>query len=972
MDTENTDRLNRCRVPGVSWFRPERTARVARDSGTCVAPPRRRGDDPKQSVLKQTTPPLRLLGRQRECEELDGLLGDVLAGRSRTVLLRGEAGVGKTALLSYLSERVADSQVARAAGVESEMELPYSGLHQLCAPMLERLVGLPGPQRNALATVFGRRSGAAPDAFLVGLATLSLFAEVAEQRPLVCIVDDAHWFDQASAQILAFVARRLLAERVALVCAARTGINEEVLAGLPELLVGALDDKDSRTLLLDNMHGPLDVAVREQIIAECHGNPLALLELPRSWNQAELAGGFGHPASGRVAGKIEESYARRLLQLPSDTRLLVLAGAAEPSGDPLLLQRAAGTLGLDMAAIGPAVDAGLLGVGTRVEFAHPLVRSAVYRSAATADRRRVHGALAQATDAGTDPDRRAWHRAEATAGPDEAVATELELSAIRAQARGGVAAGAAFLQRAVALSQDPVRRGERALAAAEARLEVGAFDMALGLIATAEAGPLDEFQRARVDLLHARLAFASSRATEAAPLLLAAARRLDPLDGSLARETYLNAFFAALSGARFNDGVVAAQVARAARGAARRSGDEATAAGLLLAALVGLADDYDTGVPLCRAALQKLSADMISAQERHRWLWQGAGVALEVWDDESAYLLSYRSVRIAREMGTLSELTQALNTHAPVVVLSGELSAAASAVAETQSVQEVTEISSPPYAALILEAWRGNSREVRALAEMTIRGGARGEGVGVAMSEYARAVLCNGLGQYEEALVAACSASQYQEVVFENWGLTELIEPATRTGRTDLATDALNRLARKARAAGTDWAFGIEARSRALLSEDDRADGLFREAIEHLGETRIRAELARTHLLFGEWLRREGRRVDARAQLRSALDQFTSFGMDAFAERARRELQATGEKVRKRTEETRDELTAQERQIAQLARDGLSNPEIGARLFLSPRTVEYHLSKVFTKLGIRSRGQLANALPGSGSEVMPA
>ena len=406
---------------------------------------------------------------------LDRLVADAAAGRSRVTVLRGEAGVGKSALLGYLSGRVADWQVARAAGVESEMELAYAGLHQLCAPLLDRLDRLPVPQRDALATVFGRRAGTAPDRFLVGLATLTLLAEAAEQQPLVCIVDDVQWLDQASAQILGFVARRLLAERVAVVCAARTG-GDDVLAGLPELSIRGLDDRDARALLLDSVPGPLDARVCDQVVAESHGNPLALLELPRTWDVADLAGGFGFPSNEPVAGRIEQSYVRRLKQLPSDTRLLVLAAAAEPLGDPVRLQQAAEMLGIDLAAAGPAQDGGLLELGGRVEFAHPLVRSAAYRSAAADDRRRVHRALAEATAAETDPDRRAWHRARATLGPDEEVAAELERSAGRAQARGGIAAAAAFLQRSAELTLDPARRAERALAAAQVSFQAGAFD----------------------------------------------------------------------------------------------------------------------------------------------------------------------------------------------------------------------------------------------------------------------------------------------------------------------------------------------------------------------------------------------------------------------------------------------------------------------------------------------------------------
>jgi DNA-binding CsgD family transcriptional regulator len=905
---------------------------------------------------------MRLLGRQTECQVLDRLVSDAAAGHSGVLVLRGEPGIGKSALLAYVAGQAQGARVVRAVGIESEMELAYNGLHQLCAPVLNHLERLPPPQRTALATVFGLSDGSAPDRFLVGLATLTLFAEVAEEEPLVCIVEDGHWLDQVSAQILAFVARRLLAERVVIVCAVRNGIGDAVLAGLPDLSIAGLGDNDALALLLDNLHGPLDAAVSQQIVAESHGNPLALLEFPRTWSVTELAGGFGLPERVPVTGRIEDSYAQRLRRLPPETQLLVLAAAADPVGDPVLLHRAISSLEIDMTAAESAVDAGLLTIRGRAEFAHPLVRSSAYRSAATHDRHRVHQALADATDAATDPDRRAWHRACAAAGPDEEVAVELERSAGRAQARGGVAAAAAFLRRAAELSGDPRRRSERALSAAQANLQAGAFDVALGLLARAEAGPLDEFQRACIDLARAQLAFASNRGNEATPLLLAAARRLEPLDSRLARETYLDAFSAAFFGARLNEGVGVPEVADAARALPRQPIQDATPPELLLHALVSLSDDYDTAIPRCQEALRKLRSEGISREERLRWLWQGCVVALEAWDDESASSLSSDSVQLARETGTLAELALALSARAPVLVICGELSAAASAVTETQSVEEATGIMSAPYGALILAAWRGNEAEARDLIDTTTRdAGARGEGIGLAVSEYARAVLCNGLGQYEEAVVAASSASRYQEAVVENWGLSELIEPAVRTGRTDLAARAFARLSAKASAAGTAWALGIEARSRALSSDGRIAEGLFQEAMGQLNRTQVRTELARTQLLYGEWLRREGRRVDARAQLRSAYELFVAMGTGAFAERARAELMATGERVRKRSPETRDQLTPQEEQIARLAREGLSNPEIGAQLYISAKTVEWHLGKVFTKLGIRSRRQLRSA-----------
>jgi DNA-binding CsgD family transcriptional regulator len=905
-----------------------------------------------------------LVGRRDECDALDRLVADVLAGASRVLVLSGDAGVGKSALLAYLSARMAGWRVVSAVGVESEMELAYGGLHQLCVPLLGHLGELPAAQRDALATVFGLSVGPAPDHFLVGLATLTLLAQAAEQDPLACIVDDAQWLDSGSAQILAFVARRLLAERVALVCAGRAGMADSLLAGLSALPVGGLSDADARALLLGGVHGPLDAAVTDQIIAESHGNPLALLELPRTWRTADLAGGFGLPGSKPVAHKIEHSYVQRLGLLPSDTQLLVLIAAAEPLGDPELLRRAADALGIGMRATVPAVDAGLLRLSSRVEFTHPLVRSATYSNASADNRRRAHRALCEATDAHQDPDRRAWHRARATFGPDEDVAAELERSADRARARAGLTAAAAFLTRATQLTPLPPTRTRRALAAALANVQAGAFDTAHTLLTIARDKPADERQRAQIDLVSAQLAFASSRGSDATPLLLAAARRLESLDVELARQTYLDAFSAAQFAARLNNGASITEVAQAVRSAPRRPADELTAGDLVLDAFVAVSEDYPAAVPLGRTALARLRDDASVPRERLRWLWQGCVLALELWDDESAYALSRRHLRTAREMGALSELPLALGSHTPILVFSGELAEAAALAEEARSVLDAAGISETPYGALVLAAWRGEEQAARELTEVAMReASSRGEGVGVAICEYARAVLCNGLGQYGEALAAASGAcADPTEMVAHNWGMIELIESAARTGRTDLAEDTLHRLARKSQACRTDWALGIEARSRALLSEPDLAEREFRKAIDHLSRARVRAELARAHLLYGEWLRRANRRVDSRTELTRALDMFTDMGIGGFAERTHRELLATGATARARTVAAAVQLTEQEALIARLARDGLSNPEISAQLFISTRTVEWHLRKIFTKLGIRSRQQLRLAV----------
>jgi DNA-binding CsgD family transcriptional regulator len=909
-----------------------------------------------------------LLGRQTECSVLDRLLADARSGHSQVLVLRGEPGSGKSALLGYLSAQLTGWRQLSAVGVESEMELAYSGLHQLCGPMLRDLGRLPGPQRDALETVFGLSAGPVPDRFMVALATLTLLAESAEHEPVACVVDDAQWLDQASAQILSFVARRLLAEPIAVVCAARTGVGDAMLAGLPGLLVEGLSADDARALLLAKVPGPMDTAVVDQIVTESHGIPLALLELPRTWTARNPAGGFGLPDSQPVSSKIEQSYVRRLASLPAQTQLLLLVGAAEPLGDPQLLRSAAATLGIDVSAATPAILDGLLRIDQRVEFAHPLVRSATYRAALPDERQRVHRALAEATDAVIDPDRRAWHRARATKSANEEVAGELEQSAGRAQSRGGFAAAGAFLTRAAELTPDPERRSARALGAAFADVQAGAFDAARAMLSVAEDGTVNELQRAQSDLLRAQLAFASSRGTEAPPLLLAAARRLEALDAGMARETYLDAFSAALFGARLNRDVGVAEIANAARAAPPRADTEPPAADLLLDGLVALVDDYATAVPLCQAAVRKLSGDWVLPPDQLRRLWQGCVVALEIWDDEGAYVLSQHHVEIARKAGALSEVALALSSRTPVLVFAGELPAAGSAVAETAAVEEATGIASAPYGALIVAAWQGHSREAQVLIEDTLREAtARGEGVGVAICEYTRAVLANSAGEYHDALTAARSASEYREVVAENWGLLELIESATRSGRSDLARDTLNRLAEKTQACGTEWALGVEARSRALVSADGGAEDHFREAIDRLGRTRMRGDLARARLLYGEWLRRANRRVDARSALSNAFEMFTAMGMAGFAERARRELSAAGAAVRTRDADVRERLTAQEDQIARLAAEGRSNPEIAAQLFISGRTVEWHLRKVFMKLGITSRRQLRVAFPDQGA-----
>jgi DNA-binding CsgD family transcriptional regulator len=911
------------------------------------------------SVRRRRAPGL--TDRSSERGVLDRFVEAVRDGDSRVLVVRGDPGVGKTVLLEYLAGQASGSgcRVARAVGVQSEMELAFAGLHQLCAPILSRAKQLPVPQHEALRTAFGLSAGPPPDRFFVGLAVLSLLSEVAAERPLICLIDDKQWLDRASAQALGFTARRLGADPVGLVFAAREPGAE--LAGLPELDVGGLEDDDARALLESALAGPLDARVRDLIIAETRGNPLALLELPRGLSIAELAGGFGLPGPAPLAGRIEDSFARQLDALPDQTRRLLQLAAADPSGDRSLVWRAAGQLGIPVQAGAPAVEAGLAEFGFQVRFRHPLARSAAYRSASFSERQQMHAALAEVTDPVADPDRRAWHRAQAAAGLDEDVAAELEGSAGRAQARGGLAAAAAFLERAVLLTADPARHAERALAAAQASTQAGAFGKALDLLATAEAGPLDEFQHARVDLLRGHIAFASGLGSDAhSPPLLEAARRLEAYDVELARETYLTAWAAAGITAHLDGGTVLLKISRAVR-ALPAPGGTPRPLDLLLD---GLARVTIEGHAAATATLQRAAIALAGISVEHvlRWGWAAVGPSNAVWDLEGSLAISVRQVQLVRDAGALVQLPIHLSSLAITTAWIGDFAGAAALIAESDSVAAATGSRIAPYALLRLRALQG--REAEALAPIA---GAIEQGQ--PHGQWAAAVLYNGLARYDEA---ASAARQAAEKTFDPWlsiwALPELVEAAARAGDARLARDALARLAATTQPSGTDFAIGIEARCRALLSDGTAADGLYREAVDRLDRTRLRPELARAHLLYGEWLRRAGRRVDAREQLRTAYDMLVAIGMEAFAERARRELIATGERVRKRSVETRGLLTPQEEQIARLARDGLTNPEIGARLFLSARTVEWHLRKIFTKLGIGSRRELHAALAQLGQD----
>jgi DNA-binding CsgD family transcriptional regulator len=896
-----------------------------------------------------------LHGREAECEMLAGLVSGVRCGHGAVLSLRGEPGSGKTALLDYTAGLAGDLGVLRATGAEPETALPYAGLHQLCGPLTDRLGRLPDPQRAALETVFGVRAGPS-DRFLIGLGVLGLLTGAAAGAPVVCVIDDAHWMDPASIQALAFAARRLTAEPVAMVLAGREPIPD--LAGLPERLLGGLRDVDARELLAATVRWPLDERVREQIVAEARGNPRMLLEL-RDLSPAQVAGGF-RPA-GPPPGGIGGAVRAELGGLPAPARMLLVAAAADPTGDPARLERAATGLGLTLAAVLPAAEAGLITVTSRVLFRDRLTRAAAYQCAPLRDRRAAHLALAQAVDPATEPADRAWHQAEGCDGADEDIAAGLEAAVEQARVRGGLAAAAAFAERAAVLTPDPARRAERTLTAAGVMLQAGEPGAVTRLLATSGAGMPGTHLQARADLVRARLAVTQHQGGEVPRLLLDAARRLDRSDIAGVRAAYLDAIRAATyAGGLAAPGGTVADAARAAQKAPDVACPGPT--DLLLDGLAAfLSQEYAAGAPALRQALDGFGRGL--AADELRWLPLACACAVTLWDDTAWATLTSRFVRLARTEGAAAELPLALNVLACRHLLGGDLATAESLAQEASLTAEATGSRSAPYGALALAALRGSREQALALIDRTIQDATqRGEGSAVSAAQWAGAVLHNGLGQYEAALAAAEAAiGSAGPSVLACWPAAELIEAAARTGQPGRAAGAMSRLSQAAGAADSDWALGVRARSLAMLSDSGSTEPLYRAAVGHLSRSRDRVGLARAHLVYGEWLRRENRRVDAREQLHRAHQLLSGMGADGFAERARRELLATGETVRRRRTETGRDLTAQELQIAVRARDGRTNTEIGAELFLSPRTVEWHLRKVFTKLGITSRRQLAQA-----------
>ncbi|MFD8744137.1 AAA family ATPase [Streptomyces sp. NPDC059616] len=906
-----------------------------------------------------------LRGRRDELAQLHTLVDRARAGRSGALVVSGEAGIGKTALLDHLTAQAAPHvRTERIVASQSEMELAYAGLQQLCGHMVGSAARLPAPQQEAIEVALGLCSAPAPSPFLVGLALLGVLTEAAEDRGLLCVVDDAQWLDQASARALAFVARRLDAEGIALVLAMREA--DEAFARLTPMRIEGLGHEDACELLRLAVPGGLDRRVRDQLIAETRGNPLALRELPRALSPAQIAGGFSLTGSLPLESRIEQSLVVQLAPLPEPARLLLLLAAAEPTGDPGLLWRASAVLGLGPAAFDAAKDADAFTVGTRVGFRHPLVRSAVYRAASPSDRRRVHAALADVTSAEYDPDRRAWHRAGATLEPDEDVAADLERSAVRARTRGGAAAAGAFLERAAELTPSPFRRGQRLIAAAEAKHDVGAPTEALRLLESARALPLTPLQEALAARMRARAGYALRRDRSGVQNLLAAAQGLEGLDPVLARDTYIEALAAATYGGRLGDAEQVTAVAKAILAATPAAEETDRARDLILRGQALLATEgQEAALTTLRRAQRAFLEQAPDFLELH-WMWFASRAAQDLWDPAGLRALAERQVELARSEGVVTVLPIALSLLMLVQLTQGDLDAAEASCDEIDIIKEVTGNPLPQYGRLLLAAYRGQAEAAERSAErIRADGRARGEGYALSAANFSEAVLYNGLGRFADAVACAWRELPYtHELNLAMRTLLELVEAAVHTGEYALAEQALEQLADVTRPVGTNYALGLLAMAEAQLRSGDESEDLFREAIKRLEQERISIWVGRCRLLYGEALNRQGRSTDAREQLRTAHKVLSACGVHGFAQRAADELKACGETLRVHARASAAQLTEQELNVARLAREGLTNREIGARLFISAHTVEYHLRKVFVKLGIKRRTELQSALAG--------
>jgi DNA-binding CsgD family transcriptional regulator len=904
--------------------------------------------------------PSLLVGRDGDAAALDTLLEDGRAGRGRALMLWGEPGIGKTALLERAVVGAVGMQVLRVAGLESEAKLSFAALRQFLEPLLTEIADVSLDQRDALERSLGLPGGDSADPYLVDLGVLALLVAAAEKQPVLCVVDDAQWLGQGSGEALAFAAHRLEGLRIVMLFVVEEPLDDgEVFEGLGSRQVVGLSDDDAGKLLDTAVW--LEAGVRARLVAGMAGNPLALLSVAKELSSDQLQGAAPLPDPLPLGERLEGSLLRRVRSLPVDTQALLLLVAAEPGGDAELLWRAADGLELGSEALRPVEGQGLLDIGPEIGFRHPFLQRVLLAAATVDERRQVHLALAEAADPDSEPDRRAWHRAASASGPDETLASDLEQSAPAARQRGGYAAAAALLRRAAEVTPDGKARAQRLLGAAEAELAAGAAPGAEALLAELDLERPDKQERARAERLRARLEFAVGSGRDSSAALLETARSLAPRNVRLARDTYLDALEFALWAGRLGTNGSALETARAASAAPPLlPGSKATAPDLLLDGFAAvLTEGHTAGAPLLRRAIEA-----VLKERQMRWTGLAFVAAFEVWDDEALHRVAARRIELARRAGALTVLPHALTQLGVYEVVVGRLGAAEALIVEAREIATAARMSgvigSAELGMLLVSAWRGEAT-TRPLAAATTRdANARGLGAFVSCAQLALAILELGLGHYEAALSAAHAASLDPAIATRT--LPELVEAAARSGDSEVTAAAVKRLAETVLPSGTEWGLGVLATSRALASENGDAETLYLEGIDRLGRCRARPQLARAKLVYGEWLRRQRRRRDAREQLRAAYEMLASMGLGGFAERARIELLATGERARHRPAQSDEPLTPHELRIADLVAEGASNVEIAEQLFISPKTVEYHLHKIFRKLGISSRTQVARAL----------
>ncbi|GAB2613387.1 helix-turn-helix transcriptional regulator [Pseudactinotalea suaedae] len=897
------------------------------------------------------------IGLQDQRAALIAVIDRAREGSGRAVMVRGPRGSGKTHLLEAVAAQTAECMMLRASGVEVESGIAYGTVQQLCGPVEHRIAELPRPQAEALATALALTPGLAPEPSLVGLALVSLLTNLAEERPVVCVLDAAEWIDDSSARALGVAARRLAGLRVALLLASSSPATLAAFAGVDEMWIHPLSDAEAGAMLDLELFGRLDPDVRDRVIAETRGNPLVVRQLARSTSSLALAGGFRVDTTTWVDAALDARVTARVGRADDDAAFALLLAAAEPLGDVATFHRAVAAAGLPTAAPEAAVATELLTLEERVLFRHPLMRHLVYRSASETQRRRAHAVLATAVE--NRADHAAWHRARAWTGQDERLAASTERSRSQAERAGGVAAAAAFLNMAATLSEHPGERSRRALEAARLHARGGAFDDALRLVADLDHRLVGSTTPATAYLVTAEVA-ASIGHVDAAGDLLAAAHELEVTDPVLSASVALAALEAAAAAGRLGAGGGVLDVARHARSLAGSAAG--TAAGGLLRAVV--ARWSGGGTPDHAGLARALAA---CRDDESAVLPMAVRVAMELRDEGAWVALTQRQVDLARRSGELARLPRALDLQGCLHLLRGEVALAASSAEEAAAIARRIGAAEPVLAPVLMAAWRSSGTGQDDALEGCPSAGGPGRGGGPggaeALLDLGRAMAHTASGRYEQALCEALRVLKLDEPFVSSWAVPEVVEAAVRAGRPDLAAHAIEVARSVSDATGSSWALGVEHRCLALLADDGAAEAHFDASVRHLVRAGMRLDLARTQLLYGEWLRRQTRRVDARTPLRQALEVFEAAGAAAFATRASLELRATGEQARRRTPDTLVDLTEREAQVAALAVEGLSNPEIGMQLFISARTVEYHLHKVFAKLGITSRAQLRAALP---------